>query len=121
MLMSSYSKEKVTEDSKKKKEKKQMEFWPLIKVVRIYTKAEALSTGAVIVDLPGVHDSNAARAAVAAGKKNLHLHVDSSEMDPILFPNQIPVSPGSVGFEHSSLTVFLLQEILSMLTWVQVT
>lgn len=44
-----------------------MEFWPLIKVVRIYTKADALSTGAVIVDLPGVHDSNAARAAVAAG------------------------------------------------------
>jgi hypothetical protein len=44
-----------------------MEFWPLIKVVRIYTKAECLSTGAVIVDLPGVHDSNAARAAVAQG------------------------------------------------------
>lgn len=64
------SKEKATEDEKKKKakgEKKQMECWPLIKVVRIYTKADALSTGAVIVDLPGVHDSNAARAAVAAG------------------------------------------------------
>ncbi|KAL2065059.1 hypothetical protein VTL71DRAFT_4199 [Oculimacula yallundae] len=64
------SKEKSSEDKKKKKEKgekKQMEFWPLIKVVRIYTKAEALSTGAVIVDLPGVHDSNAARAAVAQG------------------------------------------------------
>ncbi|KAG8162600.1 hypothetical protein KVR01_008365 [Diaporthe batatas] len=42
-----------------------MEYWPLIKVVRIYTKADALSTGAVIVDLPGVQDSNAARAAVA--------------------------------------------------------
>lgn len=28
-----------------------MEYWPLIKVVRIYTKAAALSTGAVIVDL----------------------------------------------------------------------
>lgn len=28
-------------------------------------KAPALSTGAVIVDLPGVHDQNAARAAVA--------------------------------------------------------
>jgi hypothetical protein len=28
-----------------------MEYWPLIKVVRIYTKAKALSTGAVIVDL----------------------------------------------------------------------
>ncbi|KAL5370946.1 hypothetical protein DPSP01_014578 [Paraphaeosphaeria sporulosa] len=43
----------------------EMEYWPLIKVVRIYTKSRALSTGAVIVDLPGVHDSNAARAAVA--------------------------------------------------------
>jgi GTPase SAR1 family protein len=42
-----------------------LQLWPLIKVVRIYTKADALSTGAVIVDLPGVHDSNAARAAVA--------------------------------------------------------
>jgi hypothetical protein len=63
------SKEKVTDQSKKKgkPEKKSMEFWPLIKVVRIYTKADALSTGAVVVDLPGVHDSNAARAAVAAG------------------------------------------------------
>ena len=39
--------------------------WPLIKVVSIYVKAAALETGAVIVDLPGVHDSNAARAAVA--------------------------------------------------------
>jgi hypothetical protein len=41
-----------------------MEFWPLIKVVRIYTKADVLSTGAVLVDLPGVHDSNTARTAV---------------------------------------------------------
>lgn len=44
-----------------------MEFWPLIRVVRIYVKSPALATGAVIVDLPGVHDSNAARAAVAEG------------------------------------------------------
>jgi len=44
-----------------------MEYWPLIRVVKIYTKSQALSTGAVIVDLPGVHDSNAARAAVAQG------------------------------------------------------
>ncbi|KAL0944779.1 uncharacterized protein CTRU02_202666 [Colletotrichum truncatum] len=42
-----------------------VEFWPLVKVVRIYTKAAALATGAVIVDLPGIQDSNAARAAVA--------------------------------------------------------
>jgi hypothetical protein len=51
----------------KGRSKREQEFWPLIKVVRIYTKADALSTGAVIVDLPGVHDSNAARAAVADG------------------------------------------------------
>lgn len=39
-----------------------MEYWPLIKVVRIYTKAAALSTGAVIVDLvsiPGTPSSYA--------------------------------------------------------------
>ena len=40
---------------------------PLIKVVRIFVKSPALATGAVIVDLPGVHDANAARAAVAEG------------------------------------------------------
>ncbi|KAF2834718.1 hypothetical protein M501DRAFT_963774 [Patellaria atrata CBS 101060] len=58
------SKEKV---NKEKDKLKLMEYWPLIKVVKIYTKSPALSTGAVVVDLPGVHDSNAARAAVAAG------------------------------------------------------
>ncbi|KAI7529759.1 hypothetical protein KC331_g15043, partial [Hortaea werneckii] len=64
------SKEKGTEKLDKNgnkitNPKREFEFWPLIKVVKIYTKADALSTGAVIVDLPGVHDSNAARAAVA--------------------------------------------------------
>jgi hypothetical protein len=64
------SKEKVTKKGKDKEKDKvkktfDMEYWPLIKVVKIYVKAPALSTGAVIVDLPGVHDSNAARAAVA--------------------------------------------------------
>ncbi|KAL8869331.1 MAG: hypothetical protein Q9174_004351 [Haloplaca sp. 1 TL-2023] len=39
--------------------------WPLIKVVRIFVKAPALETGAILVDLPGTYDSNAARAAVA--------------------------------------------------------
>lgn len=53
-------------DSKEKNTDKLIEYWPLIKVVRIYTKASALSTGACLVDLPGVQDSNAARAAVAA-------------------------------------------------------
>ncbi|PYH97236.1 hypothetical protein BO71DRAFT_319135, partial [Aspergillus ellipticus CBS 707.79] len=39
--------------------------WPLVRVVRIYTKAKALETGATLVDLPGICDSNAARVAVA--------------------------------------------------------
>ncbi|KAI1338014.1 hypothetical protein F5Y15DRAFT_407896 [Xylariaceae sp. FL0016] len=56
-------------DSKDKSAKRnggnERELWPLIKVVRIHTKADVLSTGAVLVDLPGVQDSNAARAAIA--------------------------------------------------------
>ncbi|KAB5570384.1 hypothetical protein GE09DRAFT_1283507 [Coniochaeta sp. 2T2.1] len=40
-------------------------YWPLVKVVRIYLKSKVLSTGTVLVDLPGVQDSNAARSAVA--------------------------------------------------------
>ena len=39
--------------------------WPLIKEVRLYTKSPVLKSGAVLVDLPGVHDANPARAAVA--------------------------------------------------------
>lgn len=42
-----------------------MAFWPLIKVVKVYTRASALETGVCIVDLPGIHDANAARSAVA--------------------------------------------------------
>lgn len=62
------SKEKATGEKKEKKKDRRepdREVWPLIRVVRIYVKSAALSTGAVIVDLPGVHDANAARAAVA--------------------------------------------------------
>lgn len=62
------SKEKTTgAENKSARTSTEIEYWPLIKVVRIYVKAAALSTGAVIVDLPGVHDSNAARARVAEG------------------------------------------------------
>jgi len=42
-----------------------MAYWPLVKVVRIYLKSKVLSTGTVLVDLPGVQDSNAARSAVS--------------------------------------------------------
>ncbi|KAL8939228.1 MAG: hypothetical protein Q9216_003474 [Gyalolechia sp. 2 TL-2023] len=59
------SKEKATVDKNGKQPAKEMELWPLIKVVKIYVKSAALSRGAVLVDLPGTHDSNAARAAVA--------------------------------------------------------
>lgn len=41
------------------------QIWPLIKVVRLKVKSLAVSTGVVLVDLPGLQDSNAARAAVA--------------------------------------------------------
>ncbi|KAI1810988.1 hypothetical protein GGS20DRAFT_593646 [Poronia punctata] len=61
------SKEKSAADKAgQKSQNTAMEYWPLIKAVRIYTKADALSTGAVIVDLPGTQDANAARAAVSA-------------------------------------------------------
>lgn len=40
-------------------------YWPLIKVIRIFVKHEILESGLVIVDLPGVQDSNAAREEVA--------------------------------------------------------
>ncbi|KAI1961962.1 hypothetical protein LOZ58_003040 [Ophidiomyces ophidiicola] len=42
-----------------------MEYWPLIRVVRVYVKSSILKTGAVIADLPGIQDSNPARAEVA--------------------------------------------------------
>ncbi|KDN64450.1 hypothetical protein CSUB01_00407 [Colletotrichum sublineola] len=46
-------------------QKQSMAFWPLIKVVRVFLKSDVVSTGVVLVDLPGGHDSNATRAAVA--------------------------------------------------------
>lgn len=42
-----------------------IEYWPFVRVVRIYVKAKSLSTGATLVDLPSIIDSNAPRAAVA--------------------------------------------------------
>ena len=39
------------------------EFWPIVKKVRIFLpNSKALSTGAVLVDLPGFGDSNVARS-----------------------------------------------------------
>ncbi|KAG5637833.1 hypothetical protein H0H81_003038 [Sphagnurus paluster] len=39
--------------------------WPLIRQVNVRCNAAALSTGAVLVDLPGVADANAARSNIA--------------------------------------------------------
>ncbi|KAJ3879140.1 hypothetical protein F5051DRAFT_486308 [Lentinula edodes] len=39
--------------------------WPLVREVHIRCNAKCLSTGATLVDLPGIGDSNAARSAVA--------------------------------------------------------
>lgn len=57
------SKDKDTKGGPRKE--KDMAYWPLIKVVKVYTRASALETGVCIVDLPGIHDANAARSAVA--------------------------------------------------------
>lgn len=54
----------TVDDSATRKGPKQPEMWPLVKCVKIYLKARALSTGTTLVDLPGAQDSNAAREAV---------------------------------------------------------
>lgn len=74
------SKEKNTEENTR------MEYWPLVKVVRMYCKAPALATGAVIVDLPGVQDSNAARAAVARNYLKLCTGIVRVFFAPIFLP-----------------------------------
>lgn len=58
------SKEK--DKSKTASKPREPSLWPLIRVVRIFTKSSIFEkNGAVLVDLPGVQDSNMARAHVA--------------------------------------------------------
>ena len=40
-------------------------YWPLIRKIRIHCQSPILATGAVLVDLPGVADTNAARCKIA--------------------------------------------------------
>ncbi|TEA21515.1 Nuclear GTPase SLIP-GC [Colletotrichum sidae] len=47
-------------------EESTLTYWPLVKTVRIFLKSEVLSTGVVLVDLPGSQDSNHARSTVAS-------------------------------------------------------
>lgn len=54
--------------SKKPKDNNDLDgpaFWPLIRQVQVKCNAAALSTGAILVDLPGVADANAARNNIA--------------------------------------------------------
>jgi len=46
-----------SQEKDRMKKDRPTEYWPLIKVVRIFTKAKALSTGACIVDLVSVGPS----------------------------------------------------------------
>ncbi|KAK4106277.1 hypothetical protein N658DRAFT_482183 [Parathielavia hyrcaniae] len=50
----------------RKKELGAMEYWPLVKVVKIFVPSPILKSGLILVDLPSVQDSNAARSAVAS-------------------------------------------------------
>ncbi|EFE35630.1 uncharacterized protein ARB_05674 [Trichophyton benhamiae CBS 112371] len=44
---------------------KSMQLWPLVELVRLHVKAPVLSTGVVLVDLPGLLDVNTARGTLA--------------------------------------------------------
>lgn len=61
-----FSKEKQAAAQKVDKEKKdEAALWPLIRQVNVRCPSAVLSTGAVLVDLPGVADANAARNSIA--------------------------------------------------------
>ncbi|TDL29353.1 hypothetical protein BD410DRAFT_18164 [Rickenella mellea] len=62
-------KDKSAKDSKSNKKEKanpdDPALWPLIRQVNVKCNSEALKTGAILVDLPGVADANAARSCIA--------------------------------------------------------
>jgi len=57
-----------------------MQYWPLVSKVCIYTRAPVLATGCVLIDLPGIADSNVARVAVA------RRHLEHSEAVWVVAP-----------------------------------
>lgn len=58
-------KDKKDRQKDKNKDQDAPVYWPLIRQVNVRCNARALSTGAVLVDLPGVADANAARNNIA--------------------------------------------------------
>ncbi|CCM01707.1 uncharacterized protein FIBRA_03772 [Fibroporia radiculosa] len=55
----------LRKDNGKKDDRDDAAFWPLIRQVNVRCNSPALSTGAILVDLPGVADANAARNNIA--------------------------------------------------------
>lgn len=55
------------EKSKKNDKAEGPALWPLIRIVKVRCPAKALESGAVLVDLPGTADANAARSSIAQG------------------------------------------------------
>jgi hypothetical protein len=58
-------KERENEGGGEDPEEPEPALWPLIRLVQIRCRSEALSKGAVLVDLPGVADANMARTSIA--------------------------------------------------------
>jgi len=52
-------------DDNSSKKKDEAAFWPLIRQVNVRCSSPALSSGVILVDLPGVADANAARNSIA--------------------------------------------------------
>ncbi|CZS91568.1 uncharacterized protein RCO7_07029 [Rhynchosporium graminicola] len=66
----------IEANSQHKDASQKISVWPLVKLVRIYTKAAILKPGIILVDLPGNLDTSAARVAVAEEyRKNLTISV----------------------------------------------
>ncbi|KAL2062154.1 hypothetical protein VTL71DRAFT_6420 [Oculimacula yallundae] len=66
----------IEANSQGKEGSQKISVWPLVKLVRIYTKADILKPGIILVDLPGNLDTSAARVAVTEEhKKKLTLSV----------------------------------------------
>jgi hypothetical protein len=60
--------DKIKDSSGRKKDKDDKDtpaLWPLIRQVNVRCPSAALATGAILVDLPGVADANAARNSIA--------------------------------------------------------
>lgn len=58
--------------------------WPLVKIVKLYIKADILKTGIVLVDLPGSHDTSAVRSQIAAQYMKIWLFAVSLQLPNVL-------------------------------------